>query len=435
VFNFGAGPEASKADSGRLARRLCAGGISVVIHVLIGLVAVWVASKLSWSPPPGGDAAGWTVVIVHAPELAGTDAAHAKTREPTPGDLGIRVDDHVSTLALHGFTFDYSVVASRAGSLFPFLTGRLSLEHVVGGTDRYSTSGLANPFAHKKQSHSETPPLVLRDTARQALLDRTWSRRDRWHLFQPIATLAASYDPNTGDLPALLRAYVIQNGLQPYADTEIRDPRLWTQLGLASHHADFIDFISQYAGQHPSTKATTELLFLLDALVQGSFDALAVLLETKPETDLTWTRDTNRQAYDAVVKIRDYYRQEIDRRSLASPEALIAYYDAARLAILTTILETTPDRYRASDARFLIGAMHWKHGKREEALGWWRDLRIDADDHYVAAYSSILAAVSASDRQPVNTRQIDRILEAEHARWLSASYDRLRQFGFRFDTF
>ncbi len=52
---------------------------------------------------------------------------------------------------------------------------------------------------------------------------------------------------------------------------------MWAQLGLAADHVDFIDFVSEYASQHPSSKTTTELLFLVDKLAQASLDALVTL--------------------------------------------------------------------------------------------------------------------------------------------------------------
>ena len=60
-------------------------------------------------------------------------------------------------------------------------------------------------------------------------------------------------------------------------------------MDIAADHADFIELIADYAVRHPSTKATTELLFLLDKLTQASFDALTTLLNTEPRRDLRWT--------------------------------------------------------------------------------------------------------------------------------------------------
>ena len=115
-----------------------------------------------------------------------------------------------------------------------------------------------------------------------------------------------------------------------------------------------------------------------------------------------------------------------------------------RLAILTAIVRTTPNGYRASDARFLIGAIYWQQGKTEDALRWWREMTVDPTDSYVIAYSDILRGIHRGDAQPaVDNSQRDqglrqdvkRILDAEHRRWLMFSIDRLHHFGYRFDTF
>ena len=242
----------------------------------------------------------------------------------------------------------------------------------------------------------------------------------------------------------MLHAYVEQNWLQPYVDTTIRDPRLWTELGLAADHVGFIGFISRYASEHPSTKATTELLFLLDKVAQASRDALATLVDTDPTEYLRWTQRANGEAYNLIVELRRHYARQLERKGLTSSEAVTAYYDNVRLTILSGILRTTPRGYRASDARFLIGAIYWKQHKAQDALQSWRDMTIDKTDSYVTAYSAILSAINSAGAEaggdgkqvdPVLSRQLDSALNAEHGRWLMFSFDRLEHFGHRFDTF
>jgi hypothetical protein len=41
----------------------------------------------------------------------------------------------------------------------------------------------------------------------------------------------------------------------------------------------------------------------------------------------------------------------------------------------------------------------------------------------------------AAATDPPTRREIDRILKSHQGRWVSFSYDRLRRFGYRFDTF
>jgi hypothetical protein len=284
----------------------------------------------------------------------------------------------------------------------------------------------------------------MADAALQALVDRTWSRHGRWASFKPIHQLAGAHSADSGRLPDLLRDYTDQNSLQPYADTSIRDPRLWAQLGLAADHVSFIAFIRKYASEHPSTRATTELLFLLDRVAEASRDALGVLLDNDPTQDLGWTRAANPKAYQLVARIRWYYKSELDRLGLASEAAIDAHYDTVRLAILNGIVRTSPNSYRAGDARFLIGAIHWRHRRADEALKWWRDVALTQTDNHVLATGQVAAALrGAAARQgrdaaitdPPLRREIDRILKNHQGRWVSFSYDRLRRFGYRFDTF
>src|SRR5688572_33097414 len=86
------------------------------------------------------------------------------------------------------------------------------------------------PSARKREDANR--PLVLGELALQAMVDKSWSRRDRWTAFQPIIALAESHSADDGDLPALLQRYQRQNALQPYEDKSTRDPRLWAELEL-----------------------------------------------------------------------------------------------------------------------------------------------------------------------------------------------------------
>jgi len=310
--------------------------------------------------------------------------------------------------------------------------------------------GFRNPFAPTdaaaRRKDAAAPALTMSDAAVQALVDATWSRRDRWPLFQRIVKLAEQHHPDRGKLPLLLHEYQAQNGLQPYVDTSIRDPRMWTELGLAADHVEFIGFISRYAFEHPSTKATTELLFLLDKLAQASADALTTLLDTVPEDQLGWTRSANRPAYDFIVDIRRYYSKQLARKGLTSKEALAAHYDSVRLGILAGIVRTTPGGYRANDARFLTGAIYWRQQDLGSALRAWREMTIAPGDYYASSIAQILSAIArqtGGDRGDVDSRtttrllgaEFDRILRTEQGRWIMFSLDRLREFGFHFDTF
>jgi hypothetical protein len=245
--------------------------------------------------------------------------------------------------------------------------------------------------------------------------------------------LTNGYSADSGQLPEVLHKYVERNALQPYVDTTIRDPRLWTQLGLAADHVIFIAFISRYATEHPSSRASTELLFLLDRLAVGSLDALLTLLQTDPTDQLRWTREANRGAYELIFDLRRFYTAHLARRRLASPDKLTRYYENVRLAILEAIVRSTPDGYRRDDARFLIGAIHWRRGDRTDALTYWRDMTdSDPTDSYAAVRTRLLQIIRAPE---VDGRQVDTVLRGVQGNWLMFSIDRLRHFGYRLDTY
>ena len=216
----------------------------------------------------------------------------------TTGDDQIRRGEGSSTVSIPGFTFDIRKIGERATLLFPFLTPGLSLEHFAIAPRREVSDGYRNPFAPASpatpQAGPRRPALVMTSAAMQSLVDQSWSRRDRWSPFQRIMALADRYSADTGKLPALLHEYQAQNGLQPYVDSSMRDPRLWTELGLAADHVRFIGFISRYVTEHRSTRAATELLFLLDKLVQAA----------RTRSSRCWTPSRRRSCAGRATRIR-----------------------------------------------------------------------------------------------------------------------------------
>jgi hypothetical protein len=362
------------------------------------------------------------------------DAARAKAKKAPP-------------LTLDRSTFDVAKVADHAEVLFPFLRPGLSWDHLLRVPASNGHESLGNPFA---RAQSATPrdavnrPLVLGEHALQGVVDKSWSRRDRWKAFQPIVALADTHSAHTGDLPALLQRYRQQNWLQPYDDTSIRDPKLWAELELAADHVNFIGFIRRYVSEHASSKATTELLFLLDDLAQSSRNILGTLMEIDPPRHLARTHQERPTAYDLVVELRRFYGAELTNHGLTSDEAITAYYDKVRLRILMGIVSTTPGGYRANDARFLIGAIYWDEQRTEDALHWWRQLTVDPTDSHVSTYAQIISALRSVDESPTADpgrreaalkAQIKSILSHEYGLWLAFSFDRLWQFGYRFNTY
>jgi hypothetical protein len=281
------------------------------------------------------------------------------------------------------------------------------------------------------KSDRESSELRLSDRALQQVVDRSWTRRERWRAFQAIKKLMETHTSG-GSLPRVLREYRVQNALQPYTDQDARDPRLWTQLELAAAHVDFIAFIRKYVSSHPSTEASTELLFLLDTIVQANRDALQVLLDSDPAADLQLTARSNPQAYSFMVELRAAYIRTLKQHGLESGTQIDTFYAAVRLAILTRLLASTPHGYGADDARFLIGAICWQEGRRAEAVRCWHELGESQDGVYASASAALRAIVNSGH---LDIREVDRILNNENGRWLAFSYGRLRRFGYRFDRY
>ena len=409
-------------------------GGSIFVHAAIALIAIWPFASLLPSPS-ASDPVDSVAAAKPEPEImmVSPDALKAAeaARNTIPADLGLDLDDNTP----HDAAFDYKVgkIVDRASSLYPFLTQTLHLESEK--TSRQSGHSLTNPL---KSAQPPRTPLQLTERELQAIIDSAWSRRHRWEPFQPIAALANAHDASDGQLPLLLREYVEQNGLQPYTDNATRDGRLWVQLGLAADHADFIGFITTFTREHAGTKASVELLFLLEKLAEASLDALVMLIDINRQQDLGWTMRTHRFAYAAIATIQDHYKAQLAQMRLTSRDDLVAHYDRIRLTILRTIVDNTPAGYRSADARFLMGALLWRRGKLEDAERVWRKMQVNPDDSYADSANRILYELrtwDAADTRNVDARRIDRILDAEQGLWIVRSYERLRKFGYRFDRF
>lgn len=419
------------------ARHVAAFGCSFVFHLGVVWLPWWLSSA-------GGAAALADTHLDRAMPVFVVPREDATYPGLNPVDSAAAariqaLDDEASRISIGGFTFDAGKLAQRATVLFPFVSPGLSLEHfgLWEAGKRPLLFERRAPAATARDGTATARPLAISDAAIQAVIDKAWSRRERWSAFEPVRLLASMYAANSGGLPTVFQRYTDQNALQPYQDMAIRDPRFWAQLGLSADHVRFIGFIRQYTSAHAGTRGAIELLFLLDRIAEASQDALATLLVYNPEEDLRWTREVNRQAYRLALQLLHYYRSELSRRGLNSPAALARHYEGVRLAILEGIVRTTPEGYRASDARFLIGTIYWRQGRRAEALRAWRDVRVEPGGSYVAANAQLADAVRSG--APVDdldlARRINRILKNEQGRWIDLSYDRLKRFGYRFDTY
>ena len=376
-------------------------GCSLLLHAGVVALVVWLVS----SPTP-------EIIVERAPDRAMPVFVVPREDPAFPGlnpvesSAAARIqapDDESATIDFGGFTFDAGKLAQRALVLFPFVSPGLSLDHFGLAPNRERPLLFQSPASTAAGDGPAVQPLDMSDSAVQAVVDKAWSRRERWAAFEQIRGLAARHSADAGALPSVFRRYTDQNALQPYQDMAIRDPRFWTQLGLAADHVQFIGFIRHYAAANPGTRGTTELLFLLDRIAEASQDALVTLLAYNPEADLRWTRSTNRQAYRLALQLLHYYRSELSRRGLYSNAAIGLHYDRIRLAVLSGILRTTPAGYRASDARFLMGTILWKQGRDAAALQAWRGLACAPTDSYLAACTQLTRIIPSTNGAPGRT--------------------------------
>jgi hypothetical protein len=333
-------------------------------------------------------------------------------------------------LVLDDFAINADRIRSRLSMLFPFLTLDVQFLAQLPSAVVAAAQTLRNPYPPGTAS-SPLPPLAMSDKHLQETIDAAWSRRERWRTFATMAGYLDTHSAHEGRAAELVREYLDQNILQPYCDGATRDPRYWAMMENAADHVDFIDFIRSFARRSPSSKTTTELLFLLDELAQGSLDVMIMVVETRPDEDLTTTRNVAPDAYALAVEIKERYGQWLAARGWNKGEVR-RHYNALRLRLLETIVATAPHGYRLADAQYLAGQVLFEMNRLDEAVRVWRSIAPIPGDAYFRAYSEMLDALGDG---PPDVSAIRRVISREYGRWRVFSIDRLHEFGHHCDSF
>ena len=326
--------------------------------------------------------------------------------------------------------FDTARIEARRDELFPFLTARMGFLDRLR-LKRTPPRDRPRPAPNAPRIR-ETTPLALSPREIDALVDRSWSRRDRWRNLAPIIKLAGDHDPDDGQLPALVRAYGERNLLQPYFPGATPDARFWIVLGLASDHADVLRFVGRYVDEHPRTRTATEMLFLLDQLVEASRDAFHLLRLTDLDS-LERTARFSGANLALARRLQQGYGEWAFRRGLGKNEDLDHRIEQIRMDILSAIVETSPDGYGASDARFLIGRSLWTSKDYDGAARWWRAMGRDMRNSYAEVRADVARAVSPGG--DVDHAAVTAALNKEYGRWLRLATQRLAKFGFTPTTY
>lgn len=401
-----------------LTRRVGGLAASAALHATVVLAAVGplpTAGVLQASAAAGaaGTAPLPRVVVV---ESAPPAAAATVTRRPA--------------LELSGIEVDLDKLSASPAEIFPFvLLGPLTLGAAADADRRRQP--LRNPLTGS--AGRPHPPLRLSDSALQAIVDRAWSRRERWAPFRPIADLIDAHDGDAGRAADLLRAYTDQNLLQPYYDGDTIDARYWTMLGLAADHGAFVEKVTAYLHERPGTKVATELVFLLDELVQGSLDTLLTVVSSDPASALRRSASEQPAAYARAQALHAETRDWLRGLGLDTPDAMRRRLEAVRLGLLASIVERSPAGYRVADAHYLAGVIYFERRERDAAYAAWMAAVTGPDDLYSKALLDIRAAFPLAPDRRVSA--VVAALGAEHGRWLTFSERRLHRFGYRAETF
>src|SRR5262249_882802 len=166
-------------------QRVAAFALSLMLHLLLAFVI------LRDTPPPirpTSPAPPRPKITVFVPPVDDVTFPGLKPLETARDDAALSKATHASPVTLDHFTFNVAKVAKHAHVLFPFLTPGLSWDHLVPVPETNRHERLENPFAQSpsaRKRDAANAPLVPEEPALQAIVDKSWSRRDRWRAFQP----------------------------------------------------------------------------------------------------------------------------------------------------------------------------------------------------------------------------------------------------------
>jgi hypothetical protein len=171
----------------------------------------------------------------------------------------------------------------------------------------------------------------------------------------------------------------------------------------------------------------------MDELAQGNGEVAQAVLGTSVSHDLALTATISPNAARLAANIANDLRAWLaSHQHTPSTRASVPPTISVRLRILSTIVETTPDGYRASDARFLAGEIFFRQGNVEEAMQWWLKMAPRDGDTYGDAAKRILTILEPGK---VDVGLLRSVLWRESARWHDVNYARLKQFGYRCDSY
>ena len=396
--------------------------------------------RSTWAVSVGVHAAaivGWLLItalplVVDAP-VAAPMIEIARIEVPRPEDpplLNERVipPEELSGYDISGLPFNLPKIDARRASLFPFLTADLSFIERFANDVRVSSAKLKSPLDQALAAQ----PLVMTPSLRQHVVDEAWARRDRWKHFSQVRALLVGHDANAGDAPRLMRDYLDQNLLQPYCDGRTRDGQYWALLENSTEYVDFLEFIRTYTRTRSSSRTTTELLFLMDELAQGNREVAQTVLSTNVSRDLAYSATISPLAARLAANVGSDLRVWLAAHGYFQSQGVGPAFDRVRLRVLSAIVETTPDRYRESDARFLAGEILFGQGNTEAAMQWWAAMEPSDDDTYAVAARAIVKILQPGR---VDISALRSVLWREAARWHDVNYARLKKFGYRCDSF
>src|SRR4029450_6544306 len=147
---------------------------SMALHLLVIALLLYplrrAASDRPDSPTP-------VVTVVNAADLL-SDPQAPPSRDDSTG-----LPD-APDVAVDGFTFDVDKIARRRNALFPFVTDDFAFHALRKALEGDPHRSMHNPYGTWREG--PLPTLRLRAEAIQRLVDRTWSRRDRWNSFAPV---------------------------------------------------------------------------------------------------------------------------------------------------------------------------------------------------------------------------------------------------------
>lgn len=201
-----------------------------------------------------------------------------------------------------------------------------------------------------------------------------WMEFPKEIMFERMKQMLGHFDSNHGDLAEFTRELYNQNLVRRIfrlgPDNETID---FFEESLFK--AEVFNYITGYVQNSPYSRTTAELLFVLERLYKYESHMLSSMFNAQMRPNPK--KDIRRHIVDTVSQ---KYEAKMRGMGFEDGAGIMLAYKDRRLEIMDKIIE---NRYRANDALFIKGRIHFSHAEVRKAYEAWQQISPAGDEFFI----------------------------------------------------